>query len=291
MKKRSCPKVFLFYKESAYKHHFKTRKKFEISEVDEKIAARFKNTHEQHYRALSEVEGILRKYKITYAKSVRGKKVDFSGYDLVISVGGDGTVLEAARGVVSQKILGVNSDPKWSIGRFCAATAKTFPEFLEGFLHGKSKEKRLQRIRLRIESDLSTVDVNILNDLLICHRNPAAMSRYYLKINQHKEEQRSSGVWIATAVGSTGAIHSAGGPVLPLTSKKMQYHPRELHYSQQLHNKLKGGVVMAPKSFEVTSLMREGMIYVDGSHLRFSFHFGAKAIISQSSQPLRIIGL
>ena len=57
--------------------------------------------------------------------------------------------------------------------------------------------------------------MNVLNDILICHHNPGAMSRYYLTVGRVREEQRSSGVWIATAAGSSGGLHSAGGKVLP----------------------------------------------------------------------------
>ena len=52
---------------------------------------------------------------------------------------------------------------------------------------------------------------------------PAAMTSYTLDIGSVSEPQRSSGLWIATAAGSTAAIRAAGGCILPLRSRKLQY--------------------------------------------------------------------
>jgi len=54
-----------------------------------------------------------------------------------------------------------------------------------------------------------------LNDLLVAHANPAAMTSYTLQLGTVSEPQRSSGLWIATAAGSTAAIRAAGGRMLP----------------------------------------------------------------------------
>ena len=76
--------------------------------------------------------------------------------------------------------------------------------------------------------------MNVLNDILVCHHNPGAMSRYFLTVEGTREEQRSSGVWIATAAGSSGGLHSAGGKVLTQKSKEFQYRPRELYRGKNI---------------------------------------------------------
>jgi len=38
----------------------------------------------------------------------------------------------------------------------------------------------------------------VLNEVLIAHSNPAATSRYIIEVDDMKEEQRSSGLWIST---------------------------------------------------------------------------------------------
>ena len=54
-----------------------------------------------------------------------------SKFDFIISVGGDGTLLEAARGATNQILFAINSDPKWSVGRLCNATSENFADKFE----------------------------------------------------------------------------------------------------------------------------------------------------------------
>ncbi|HOD00235.1 MAG TPA: NAD(+)/NADH kinase, partial [Myxococcota bacterium] len=48
-------------------------------------------------------------------------------FDLVIAVGGDGTVLDIARFIRNTPLLAVNSSPSTSFGHFCATTSEGFP--------------------------------------------------------------------------------------------------------------------------------------------------------------------
>ena len=63
------------------------------------------------------------------------------------------------------------------------------------------RKKHLRKINVYFYRTKKTVAV--INDVLIAHKNPAATSRYLLELNKTKEEQRSSGIWIATPMGST----------------------------------------------------------------------------------------
>jgi hypothetical protein len=108
-------------------------------------------------------------------------------------------------------------------------------------------------------------------------------------VGRTREEQRSSGVWIATAAGSSGGLHSAGGLVLPQESVEFQYKPRELYRGKNIRYHLKGGVLGPTKKITLTSLMREGVVFVDGSHVCLPFSFGARAFVNRSSNPLKII--
>jgi NAD kinase len=45
------------------------------------------------------VEAVLKNRKLKFTKACRGSSLDYSRYDLIITVGGDGTFLEAARQV------------------------------------------------------------------------------------------------------------------------------------------------------------------------------------------------
>lgn len=240
-----------------------------------------------HERALCRVLTLLRQKGTPFHVVRQVKRRLLSGYDLVISVGGDGTFLEAARGVRKQRILGVNSDPVRSAGSFCAATAATFGRILTRILCGREKTIRLNR--LQIVRNHRPMDLHLLNDLLITHRRPAAMSCYRLQVGRRREEQRSSGLWIATAAGSTGAIRSAGGRILTRTVRDLQYRPRELYAAGRKNYRLTGGVVRAGAPVRVVSLMGDGMICVDGEHVTLPFGTGDLLEVRASAYPLCLV--
>jgi NAD+ kinase len=282
--------ILLLYKNSTYAGYFLSdRKRLAQLEglLNSEEIKRFRRTHENHFWSLSYVEAVLKNRKLKFTKACIGSSLDYSRYHLIITVGGDGTFLEAARHVKNGIVWGVNSDPSWSVGRFCSGNPENFENLLDKILAGRSMVKKFNRLNLSFSD--GTQSMNVLNDLLICHHNPGAMSRYYLTVGKVREEQRSSGVWIATAAGSSGGLHSAGGKVLSQENKEFQYKPRELYRGKNVHYHLKGGMLKPTQKITLTSLMREGVVFVDGSHVCLPFSFGAKVFVTTSSDPLRII--
>ncbi|MBF0490575.1 MAG: NAD(+)/NADH kinase [Candidatus Omnitrophica bacterium] len=287
---KSKPKIVLLYKNSTYAEYFlNTQRRFSRLKglFNSEEVQRFRKTHESHFVALSYVEAVLKDAGLKYTKLCRGTPFNYHRFDFVITFGGDGTFLEAARNVKKQKIWGVNSDPKWSVGRFCSGNPKNFKSMLEDILKDQYRTKIFNRLQL--DFDNGTQGIVALNDVLICHQNPAAMSRYNLKLAKEKEEQKSSGVWVSTAAGSSGAIFSAGGKLLPEQSPLIQYRPRELYLGSGLKYNFTGNVITPKQEFLVTSLMREGVIFVDGSHVCLPFSFGTTVKIYKSSHPLKVI--
>lgn len=283
-------KVLLLYKKSAYSIYFLERKialaKNKNADIREEMR-RFQKAHEEHNATLVLAEHVLRRHKIPYTKCARGQKIDYRRYAVIITVGGDGTVLEAAKNIKNHLLIGINSAPSFSVGKLCAAGAGNLEDIIRRFAAGNLQIVSWPRLRLKLSKDVHAVDC--LNDVLICHRNPAAMSRYRLKIGAIEEEQRSSGLWVATAAGSSGAIRSAGGKLFPPQEKKIQYMPRELYDGFKKCYRLKGGVLQPYQTLAVTSLMRQGMIFADGTHHQLEFSLNAVLKISLSPYPLRTI--
>lgn len=283
-------RILLLYKNSTYASYFLSDRKrlaklqglFNSQELK-----RFRRTHENHFWTLSYVEAVLKQHKLNYTKICRGTAFNYGHYDLIITVGGDGTFLEAARHLTTQVVWGVNSDPAWSVGRFCSGHSRNFESMLEKVLQGKTKIKKLNRLSLFFSD--GTQSMNALNDLLVCHQNPAALSRYYLTVGKTREEQRSSGVWVATAAGSSGGTHSAGGKVLPQESKSIVYKPRELYRAWGRKYRLTGSTLNSNQKLEITSLMREGVVFVDGSHVCLPFSFGATVSVRRCAYPLKVV--
>ena len=237
-----------------------------------------------HRRSFAAIERTLKSRGIKFDRLARGKAFDESSYDLVISLGGDGTFLDAARYLDKTPILGVNSAPGHSVGRLCPVSRSNFEKALKNFLEGELRLKRLHRMQVSLEG--KRWHQPVLNDVLVCHAVPAAMSRYLLTISGTREDQRSSGLWISTAAGSTGAIKSSGGRELPLFSKCFQYVPRELFEGHGARYRLKGGVLPKNIGLKVVSQMREGRIYLDGARVWLSFKSGAQLNITSSPTAL-----
>ncbi len=285
-------KTLLLYKKSSYTIYFMERKNalcHDKNTVTKKAFDRLIKSHDEHYAALKKVQHILHKYKVAYDKCCRGNTINYAKYDLVITVGGDGTFLEAARKIKNQIIVGVNSSLSYSVGKLCAANTNNFELFLSGILDKSLEISIWPRLRLQLEERVNPIEV--MNDMLICHGNPAAMSRYILKIKGVRENQRSSGLWISTSSGSTGAIHSAGGKTMAPEEKNMQYRPRELCQSCKGGYRLTGDILTSRQKISVTSLMRKGMIFIDGTHVRIPFDFGLTAKIGLSPTPIRTVKL
>ena len=104
-----------------------------------------------------------------------------------------------------------------------------------------------------------------------------------------EERQRSSGVWVSTAAGSTAGMKSAGGKVLPIDSTKIQYLPRELFGGHGARYALSGGVLPAGAAIEIVSRMQEGMAYIDGAHRKIPLRYGERLVVRPSRYPLKAI--
>jgi NAD+ kinase len=250
---------------------------------------RFQANHKAHHLTLRHVESVLNGHAIKYHKHTRSKDLDYTPYDLVITVGGDGTLLEAARGLNNkQLLLGVNSDPKWSIGQFCCCHKETFEQVLLKTLK-KPNVCRLTKLKLELCNNKKKYVVECLNDILICHANPAAMTRYQLRIGKDAEFHRNSGIWFSTAAGSTGAMLSAGGKRMETCSTDIQYKPRELYHAKGITYHLAGGFIPKTKKAIVISSMPRGCIFVDGSHVKLPFSYGSCAEVSSSRNFIQLV--
>lgn len=282
--------ALVLYKKSAYQgyfHEFKSaalRRHFRAGDVH---LAHFKKSHGVHYGTLAAVRRLLKAHGLPHTVRPRESKAPKVGFDLIVAVGGDGTVLEATKGVRHPLVLGVNSDPHHSVGMFCSADRRTLATRLEAALAGRARIRHLSRLLLVLDG--KRLPVQALNDVLVSHKNPAAMSHYVLSLGARREQQRSSGVWISTPAGSTGAAKSAGGKALDLEARYFQYLPRELYDARHYRYRLAGGTVKPGAKLRLRSLMQAGMIYVDGAHRRFPFGYGSTLEISLSPDPVGLI--
>ena len=254
-------------------------------------AKRILHADAEHQRTVDVVREALAKRKLVFAEaSLVNADARIKGQlaisDLVITIGGDGTVLSASHYVRGGVMLGVNSAPGDSVGHFCSVNRKNFDARLDAILSSKWKPKELARLQVAL--DEKPLPELALNDVLIAHECPASTTRYLLKVGRREEEHRSSGIWISTAAGSTAGIGSAGGRKMPLGSKRIQYLVRELYREPKRRYALTRGFVEASEDIVVASKMVAGEMYIDGAKTRYDFPFGTRAKITLAEHSLKI---
>jgi NAD+ kinase len=218
----------------------------------------------------------------------RAKLKSIGRADLVITIGGDGTFLDTAHFVKDIPMWGINSTPTHSAGFLMSATPQNFEQRWRLLVQGKLPVLKLQRLQVLVNG--RKIPELVLNDVLIAHANPAAVSRYELRVSDRKEEQKSSGLWISTAAGSTAAIQSAGGKILPLESKQIQFIARELYHGRHHRYRLAKGIVSQKTKIQAISQMHEAGCYFDGPRVWYPIRYGDRITVKVASQSLQVIG-
>lgn len=240
---------------------------------------------ELHLRTLDMLYPLLRKFGISFNTCSTKQLQTIDNVDLVITIGGDGTVLTTSHFVGDQPILGIKSFGRESIGYFCAATTDTMHLYLISLLTGHIKPKSLNRLEVMI--DKHRVKELALNDILFAHAMPASTTRYRLTIGKRTETQKSSGIWISSAAGSTAAVTASGGHPLPLGSTKMEYVVRE-PYAPSTPYRLLKGEVSDRSPIKIVSEIKHGIVSIDGSHIQYPAPEGSLITIRSAKEPLRI---
>ncbi len=246
----------------------------------------WQSVYDQHQKSL---EGILRTLDLLgVEREVIHRKVlqKIDKVDLVISVGGDGTFLATSHFVKNQLLLGVNAAPSDSTGALCRGRMENFLSILIDLITGDRKPVFLPRLRVKVNnkilSDLA------LNDVLLAHQSPAGTSRYLIKVGKKQEEQKSSGIWMASGTGSTAAIHSSGMQSVLPTKQCLLYAVREPYLEGKKH-KLLRGILNKTQKIEIISKMRQSSIYIDGNHIEVPIQYGEKITVDCLGAPLKAV--
>ena len=294
----SAPHVLVLCKRTSYRTLVLEDKDTRIESLlarGDPTVRRLRRSHEDHEAPRAEVERVLKELRVE-AKIVDGAHSKVDGkFDLVVTVGGDGTLLAASHRVGPDvPVLGINSAPAHSVGFFCAARKETARECLSEALQGTMKGTVLSRMRVDVNG--TCFHKRVLNDALFCHEIPAATSRYILRVTHgdghfEEEEQKSSGLWVGPAAGSTAAQRSAGGLVLPLTSRKVQYVVREPYTPRGDRLALFRGTIDEEGALVILNKMRHAKLFLDGHHIAHPVTVGDVITMRRSDETLTVLGL
>lgn len=164
--------------------------------------------------------------------------------DLIIVLGGDGTILRAARELGGREtpLLGVNMG---NVGFLCNLEGRELEKYLEQIL---ARRYALEE-RMILEIDIYDGDNHIycghcLNEL-VARSSTGNMIRLDICIDEEEiEHYRGDGIIISTPTGSTAYSLSSGGPVVdprlgaiiltPIASHRLSQRPMVLHPGRSL---------------------------------------------------------
>ncbi len=267
----------------------------ELIAAGDPAVARIRSTHEAHEHTVSTVRRALDALGAQVEVRHGNDRARPLASDLVVTVGGDGTLLSASHLAGPElPMLAINSAPRSSVGFYCSATADNAAEFLELALTGTLP--RVELARMTVRKNGHVVHNRVLNDMLFCHRCPAATSRYILTVSpdgrrSEEEDQVSSGLWLGPPAGSTAAQKSAGGDVLPLLSRQIQYVVREPYAPEGHALALVKGRVFSAGYLRLKSRMTRAQAFLDGPHDVFDLRLGDVVEVGLSDEPLVVLGL
>jgi len=152
--------------------------------------------------------------------------------DLILSVGGDGTILRSAQAVVPRMtpIIGINLGKLGFMTELSADEAlDKLPPLLSG--EGWIDERAMLQAELSAKGQ-KTGTYHALNDVVVARGAIARLVRVAASIDgKHLADYKADGVIMATATGSTGYSLAAGGPILYPQAKDFLLVPIMPHLS------------------------------------------------------------
>ena len=246
----------------------------------------YKKNHERvHDRSISSIEKVLFDAEdVNHTMRAREgvSRADFIGRDLVIVVGGDGTLTSICHNIDAETpVMGVNSHPRsvdsdGSLGFFMDSSVEDFSEDLQTALRGQAIINILPRLQATITSTSGNVIRTdpALNDLLIANTHQYAPSKYRLQQAGLDEKQQSSGLLFSTWLGQGAWMkHIADISTLSATADD-----RDDHYFMVARELADGECEMtwSAETTVVTSDMHRGYAVPDGWD---EYHFNRGAVI------------
>lgn len=248
---------------------------------------RLMRSHLSHIKSLEDVRSCLTGQQVFECHVDEVREGLLHSAEVIVTVGGDGCVFALADLVGSHSVIAVNSDPERSVGTYTRCQAHEFGSLFDTWRQGKAQGDALPRLSVATDTGRRR---RFLNDCLFTSRNPAAMTRYRIEVNGQHAIHWSSGVWVATAQGRTGAIRSAGfstETALPIDTPALLWMVRESYRSEGAD--LLKGLQVPPFRLDLITAIAGIALYLDGCHARIPLAPGERATIAADPQTLSLV--
>lgn len=188
------------------------------------------------------------------------------GTDLLLCLGGDGTVLRAARAVVPHQtlLLGVNMGHLGFLSELdVEAAEERLPEVIAGA--GRIEERAMLHAEIVAppsgDGEQTAAPHDALNDVVIGRATVGRTVQIDVSVDGSPlGDYKADGVIVATATGSTGYSLSAGGPILPPESREIVVTPLAPHLASN------NSIVLPPDSVVEVHMSpgRPATVSIDG---------------------------
>lgn len=139
---------------------------------------------------------------------------EVAGADLAISVGGDGTMLSAARAMADAQVptLGINLG---KLGFLAEFTELEVRDWIEGRQALDLRVRPRMRMRCHVRTSAGAQVQYALNDAAVQQGLPTRLLTLDMDVDgAHATQYRADGLVVSTPVGSTAYSLSLGGPIL-----------------------------------------------------------------------------
>ena len=229
----------------------------------------------------------------------------FGAHEVVVALGQDGLVANTMKYLDGQPLVGVNPDPD----RYDGVLLPFRPADLATLLPGVIREQqRTRAVTMAVARLTDGQQLHAVNDLFIGPRSHTSL-RYEIALGEHRELQSSSGMIVATGLGSTGWMKSvvAGAAGIaaglsgarglkpyaatPWDTDHLVFAVREPFPSHTTRASLVCGSIPRARSLVVTSLTPDqGVIFSDGIESDFlAFGAGTRAEIRVADRQGRLV--
>ncbi len=138
------------------------------------------------------------------------------GTSLLIALGGDGSILRAAR-VAAARHIPVFSINLGKLGFLSESSPDNWQDRLENVLAGEFRRERRLMLHAHIYRDSEMVgELMALNEIVVGRGSQARVVRFHLRVDgNHVTSYVADALIAATPTGSTAYSLAAGGPIMP----------------------------------------------------------------------------
>jgi NAD+ kinase len=181
--------------------------------------------------------------------------------DLIVAMGGDGTMLAAARIVGPQEkpLLGVNLG---SLGFLAEVSVDELYPRMEKVLAGQTRIEKRMVIEAAVQKDKTIETFHALNDVVLDRGGSSRIIRIYVDVDGHFFNTfYSDGLIVSTPTGSTAYSLSAFGPIVVPTLESMILSPICSHSLTARPTVIPAASVV---SLKLESDRHEALLSIDG---------------------------